>query len=41
MREKITKSLQIIDPILKEGIPVYQILNANGEVTNEEEDPKV
>ncbi|XP_002165745.2 2-oxoisovalerate dehydrogenase subunit alpha, mitochondrial isoform X1 [Hydra vulgaris] len=38
---KITNTLKILDPLQQEGIPVYQVLNASGEVKNKDEDPKV
>ena len=35
------KSLNVVDPDFHEGIPVYQVLNTQGVIENESEDPKV
>ena len=38
---KFTNHLHIIDPDEREGIPVYQVLDRKGIVTNKDEDPQV
>jgi len=35
------KSLNVVDPDFHEGIPVYQVLNTQGVIENESEDPKL
>ena len=38
---RFVNQLNIIDPDDKEGLPVYQVLDRKGVITNQEEDPQV
>lgn len=38
---RFINQLNIIDPDDKEGLPVYQVLDRKGVITNQEEDPQV
>ena len=38
---RFTQELNINDPDVVEGIPVYRVLNTQGVIINEDHDPKV
>ncbi|ESN99956.1 hypothetical protein HELRODRAFT_187239 [Helobdella robusta] len=40
-RSKFTNKLQFIEPDLKEGIPVYRVMNRSGKVQDQSEDPQL